>query len=206
MWAVSRSNATFQKLRANATQIEEECAKLSTVLRQHGDAWVEPAAKLYEHTIRPIADRLRGIEKLVIVGDGKLRTVPFEVFISSENADENRYIKHRLLIEDYAISYAPSATTLKAISTKTDRADSGYADAMWAFASTTFGSATVEMEGGSEVRSTKDERGSRQQGRGEREEETQKSRTVTKSKWRGREAEGSRNQVKHYIRSPGPEA
>ncbi|MCH8852940.1 MAG: CHAT domain-containing protein [Planctomycetes bacterium] len=171
VWAVSRSDATFQKLRVNAAQIDDECARLSTALRQHDDAWVEPAAKLYEHTIRPIADRLRGIEKLVIVGDGKLRTVPFEVFISSENADENRYIKHRLLIEDYAVSYAPSATTLEAISTKTQHADVQYTDALWAFASTKFGAQNVEME----------EVGNREKGKGNVEMEGSRSRGAEES-------------------------
>jgi CHAT domain-containing protein/predicted negative regulator of RcsB-dependent stress response len=62
------------------------------------------AAKLYDLLLRPAQAQLKGKTNLVIVPDDKLWELPFQALMS--RAD-------RFLIEDSAVSYAPSLTVLR---------------------------------------------------------------------------------------------
>ncbi len=144
VWVVRAERATFHRLDAEANEIDENCAALAKALGRYDArdrSWAQPARWLYEHTIAPVMADLGGIERLIIVGDGKLRTVPFETFVVSRDAYPERPVAHRLLVEDFAISYAPSATLLDTISREPQRKEWG--DALWAFASTRFGDNTA---------------------------------------------------------------
>jgi CHAT domain-containing protein len=63
----------------------------------------EPARKLYDLLLKPAAERLTGRTTLIIVPDGPLWELPFNALKSPSN---------RFLIEDAAVSYAPSLTAL----------------------------------------------------------------------------------------------
>jgi len=147
LWVVTAKGASFQRLAASAREVDQNCAALTEALGRHDrrdESWVKPASWLYERTIAPVASELRGIKRLIVVGDGKLCTVPFEVFVAAREAYPNRYVKHRLLIEDYAIAYAPSATLLDTISRR-PRPES-WTCSLWAFASTRFRGADMPPE------------------------------------------------------------
>ena len=62
------------------------------------------AAKLYESLLKPAEAQLRGRTNLLIVPDNTLWDLPFQALVNSAN---------RFLIEDAAISYAPSLTVLR---------------------------------------------------------------------------------------------
>src|SRR5215213_5840721 len=62
------------------------------------------AAKLYELLLKPAEAQLRGRTNLIIVPDNTLWDLPFQTLVNSAN---------RFLIEDAAISYAPSLTVLR---------------------------------------------------------------------------------------------
>ena len=62
------------------------------------------AAKLYELLIKPADAQLRGKTNLVIAPDDKLWDLPFQALLAGAN---------RYLIEDAAITYAPSLTVLR---------------------------------------------------------------------------------------------
>jgi CHAT domain-containing protein/Tfp pilus assembly protein PilF len=62
------------------------------------------AAKLYELLIKPAGAQLRGKTNLVIAPDDKLWDLPFQALLAGAN---------RYLIEDAAITYAPSLTVLR---------------------------------------------------------------------------------------------
>jgi CHAT domain-containing protein len=64
----------------------------------------ELAAQLYDLLLKPAHLQLQNINKLVIVPDGGLWELPFQALLSAPN---------RFLIQDYAVSYAPSLTVLK---------------------------------------------------------------------------------------------
>lgn len=136
-WLISKKYASFPRLPASAAEIDNLCKQLMAALPQQDDGWVAPATRLYALTIAPVADQLQGIKRLVIVADGALRTVPFEVFVTGASTRDEGGLKHKLLIEDYAISYAPSVTLLDAINERPRPAD--WQHTLWAFASTRFG-------------------------------------------------------------------
>src|SRR5262249_39161335 len=62
------------------------------------------AHKLYNLLIKPAEAQLRGKTNIIIVADDKLWDLPFQALLTGEN---------RFLIEDAAISYAPSLTVLR---------------------------------------------------------------------------------------------
>lgn len=65
------------------------------------------AKELYQMLIAPLAKHLENRDNLIIVPDGVLWELPFQTLISAEN-------KH--LIEDFAISFAPSISVLHEMS------------------------------------------------------------------------------------------
>ncbi|HEX5604390.1 MAG TPA: CHAT domain-containing protein, partial [Pyrinomonadaceae bacterium] len=62
------------------------------------------AFKLYESLLKPAEAQLRGRTNLIIVPDNTLWDLPFQTLVNSAN---------RFMIEDAAISYAPSLTVLR---------------------------------------------------------------------------------------------
>lgn len=62
------------------------------------------ASKLYELLLKPAATQLAGKTNLIIAPDNTLWDLPFQTLLSNSN---------RFLIEDAAISYAPSLTVLR---------------------------------------------------------------------------------------------
>ncbi len=67
----------------------------------------ESAKEFYQMLIAPLAKQLRNRNNLIIVPDGVLWELPFQTLISGEN---------RHLIEDFAISFAPSLSVLREMS------------------------------------------------------------------------------------------
>jgi CHAT domain-containing protein len=64
----------------------------------------DAAAKLYESLLKPAEAQLRGKTNLIIVPDDKLWDLPFQALLTRPN---------RFLIEEAAITYAPSLTALR---------------------------------------------------------------------------------------------
>jgi CHAT domain-containing protein len=64
----------------------------------------DSAAQLYNLLLKPAQAQLRGRNSLIIVPDGILWDLPFQALLSAPK---------RFLLDDYAISYAPSLTVLK---------------------------------------------------------------------------------------------
>jgi len=73
------------------------------LLSERDAGYREPARALYDLLLQPAREQLRGKTALIIVPDGALWELPFQALLSAEN---------RHLIEDHAISYAPSLTVL----------------------------------------------------------------------------------------------
>ncbi len=75
------------------------------------------ASKLYESLIKPAEAQLRGRTNLVIVPDGGLWDMPFQALVNGAN---------RFMVEDAAITYAPSLTVLREM-TKRRRIEAAHA-------------------------------------------------------------------------------
>jgi CHAT domain-containing protein len=69
----------------------------------------QPAGRLYDLLIKPAEEQLRGARKLCIVPDGALWNVPFQALHQSERG---------YLLEQFAISYAPSLSVLREMGKK----------------------------------------------------------------------------------------
>ena len=69
---------------------------------------------LYDLLIRPIKGHLRGIRRLVVVPDEELFLLPFEALLDRKTG--------RFLIQDYVVSYSPSAALRADLSGKVRRA------------------------------------------------------------------------------------
>ncbi|MBN1223932.1 MAG: CHAT domain-containing protein [Candidatus Aminicenantes bacterium] len=63
--------------------------------------------KLHQELLAPLKNEIAGVERLVIAPDGNLHYLPFEALVDSDNTNS-----HHFLLEDYRISYAPSASAL----------------------------------------------------------------------------------------------
>jgi len=109
-------------LRVYTVQVKrKELADLTERLRdrlaRRDAAYTEQARKLYDLLLRPAYSDIKIKSNLIIVPDGVLWTLPFQAL---ESADRH------FLIEDHAISYAPSLTSLREMVTRTKRkTDSG---------------------------------------------------------------------------------
>jgi CHAT domain-containing protein len=65
-----------------------------------------PASRyLYQQLILPFHGRIKNKKNLIIIPDGHLHYLPFETLVADES-------KIRFLVEDYKMSYAPSASSL----------------------------------------------------------------------------------------------
>lgn len=78
------------------------------------DFKIDPSFKLYVNLIAPLRRRLAGIDHLVIVPDDWLHYLPFEMLVTDTSAITTEYdFQHaRYLIEEFAVSYAQSASLL----------------------------------------------------------------------------------------------
>jgi CHAT domain-containing protein len=86
--------------------------------------YVQTASRLYDMLIKPAARFLRGRD-LVVVPSDALYGVAFEGLVISSSAERSLLRRPRYLVEDHAITYAPSVSTLEAIEAKRLRSGPG---------------------------------------------------------------------------------
>ena len=67
---------------------------------------------MFQKLLQPMADQIKGAEKLIIVPDGVLAYLPFETLVAVDNQTS---LEPHYLLETFAIAYAPSASALFAI-------------------------------------------------------------------------------------------
>jgi CHAT domain-containing protein len=88
------------------------------IARGDQSGWQNASARLYAELVDPLrADLPREIKHLIIVPDGVLHYLPFETLRSVENSgpsinDAGLDQRPHFLLQDFSISYAPSATVL----------------------------------------------------------------------------------------------
>jgi CHAT domain-containing protein/tetratricopeptide (TPR) repeat protein len=71
----------------------------------------QPAARLYDLLLKPAERQLRGVRKLCVVPDGALWELPFQALHTGARG---------YLLEQYAISYAPSLSVLREMNRRRD--------------------------------------------------------------------------------------
>ncbi len=86
----------------------EELKSRVIALQNPTTLWDHEAGRdLYQLLIAPLLPYLKNIDRLCLIPDGILNTLPFQAL---ENADTGRY-----LIEDFAVYYVPSLSALKSV-------------------------------------------------------------------------------------------
>jgi len=80
--------------------------------KKYAQDLVDIAYQLHQKLIAPIIQPNEANEKLIIIPDGILGYIPFDVLISEQPEDATLFGAHDYLINDFQISYAYSATSL----------------------------------------------------------------------------------------------
>ncbi len=83
-------------------------------------AWQYQCVQLYAMLLAPVQQRITGAKELYIVPHGILHHLPFQALVAPLDLDHRRNVhirRPRFLVEDYMISYLPSASILQFVST-----------------------------------------------------------------------------------------
>ena len=107
VFALTPSGLSARRLAAAPAEVTERVADyVGLIARDDGDRWRRLGARLYADLVEPwIGDLPAGTRSLVIVPDGVLASLPFEVLAPATPGG-------RRLVERFDVSYAPSATAL----------------------------------------------------------------------------------------------
>lgn len=103
-------------LNVSAKELSERAAGFRRQLARHDLLYRKSALELYELLLRPAHELLKGKRLLTIVPDGMLWELPFQAL---------QPIAGRHLVEDSAISYAPSLTLLSEMNKERTRRNGG---------------------------------------------------------------------------------
>jgi CHAT domain-containing protein/tetratricopeptide (TPR) repeat protein len=92
------------RLEIKGSELQDEVERYRQQLANRDLSFRETARRLYELLLKPAREQLQGKSELVIVPDASLWDLPFQALQPSDN---------HYLLEDFAISYAPSLTVLR---------------------------------------------------------------------------------------------
>ena len=106
LWAISGQGTRMVRLPGRArivSMVEAFRASITSPDRVGGSEYKDLARALYATLCAPAADLLKDVHQMIVVPDGELYYLPFEALIGAQG---------RFLVEDMAIVYAPSASSL----------------------------------------------------------------------------------------------
>jgi CHAT domain-containing protein/Tfp pilus assembly protein PilF len=121
LFAVSKRDYLVARL-PSASTLDVRVKRLRDALAQPTRSafsnYLIQARRLYQELIQPASKLLSNKQALIIVPDGVLHHLPFEVLIQTGGRGAEQTEARRLpyLVRDYVISYAPSATVLAGLS------------------------------------------------------------------------------------------
>jgi CHAT domain-containing protein len=97
---------TVYVLNTTREQLAERVARLQQLIAQRDEGFQAVARELYDWLLKPAQEQLAGKTQLVMMPDGILWDVPFQALQPAEG---------HYLLEDYALSSAPSLSALRAM-------------------------------------------------------------------------------------------
>lgn len=98
-----------------AKKLAEESESFRQKVAERDLSVKTPGRQLYDKIIKPAETQLRGVNKLIIVPDGVLWDLPFQALYRGQGG---------YLLEDFAISYAPSLSVLREMKRKVSKSAS----------------------------------------------------------------------------------
>jgi CHAT domain-containing protein len=99
------TNTLIKKVAGLRTLLSSPTSKL--------EPFIEISNQLYTDLIAPVSKSLEGIEDLIIIPDGVLSALPFEILLTEKTGSEKNFGDLAYLFWDYQITYAFSLATLK---------------------------------------------------------------------------------------------
>lgn len=115
LFAVSRNDFQAKRLPAEKTINANVQKLLEAITDKNNPAPAEyrgHAANLSQQLLQPVSRMLAGKKRLVIIADGALHRLPFEVLFQPGVPQRGDLRQWPFLIRQFAISYAPSASVL----------------------------------------------------------------------------------------------
>lgn len=139
-------------------EISSEIQKLSDVLQKPDRMWqdlerthtsyVDISSRLHDILIKPAYPELADKKMLLIVPDGTLNYLPFEVLLTSKPQSQNiDFSKLPYLIRKFQIHYAPSVSVLSAIRSNLLQREGENSRELLAVADPVYGSQAGDMRG-----------------------------------------------------------
>lgn len=112
LWTIDRSSQELARL-PNRSAIRAEVERLRDAIAQPGigdAALLKTARSLYQELVLPAEHRIRRAKRIVIVPDGVLFELPFEVLITKDTGDDAEWKDIAFLARSAPTVYAPSAS------------------------------------------------------------------------------------------------
>ena len=123
LWVITRSGHNLYKLPARK-KLQEQIETIRFALLDPSlgisEFFTQAGISLYNELIKPAEPFLSMKSKLVIIPDGVLNYLPFEVLLTENKASDSRnsYSNIPFLVKKYPVSYAQSASVLKTLISK----------------------------------------------------------------------------------------
>ncbi len=128
VFAVSRDGFQPVRLDGSSKEIGQEVEQLlAAITDRKPNEFRRLSVRLYERLIQPAGELLKGKSELIIVADGALHRLPFEVLLSpsARQITQLDWGKLPYLVRNYAISYSPSASVLAGLQNYHNEAAAG---------------------------------------------------------------------------------
>jgi CHAT domain-containing protein len=134
LWLLTRNDLQLYSLPDEATLREayHSLSKALAIGQATHAGFVMPARQLYEKLLGPIAEAVGSYDELIIVADGFLGYLPFEVLLTESPNEMNSLDLSTLpyLLREKTITYAPSASFLAFHAKQRNQKENWHKDAL----------------------------------------------------------------------------
>ncbi len=114
-FTIERSRAELTKLLGRMSHLFSDHAKGETIWNPAlANFETKSSLELYRLLIKPVEKQVEDVDRLIIVADDLLKSLPFEALVTevAGGADQHDFSNVSYLIERYELSYAPAASLL----------------------------------------------------------------------------------------------
>lgn len=135
IWLITKDNLTVEKVEISSENLKEKVLTYFNLVSKNGEISEQRklSAELFKILISPIKEKLDTNKEVFIIPDKALFKLPFDTLFSE-----------KYLIEDYRISYAPSANVFLFSSKKASEFDTKPAETLLSIGNPTFNRSAYE--------------------------------------------------------------
>ena len=124
-WVITKDGCAVYRLPERSALVEEIARLRDAIMRPvvSDQTLRESARELYVTLVGPAQSRIGKANELLIVPDGALFELPFEVLLADDPGTRTGWNRLPYLARSYSITYSPSASTYIALAARTARHD-----------------------------------------------------------------------------------